>query len=318
MKSISSITLTDGNQYALYDERARELIEELKEKLSHAYIRKITNRIKGNAAVDISITIAGVSYTIKEGDFNFEYPGSAPTTLGSLFKDKTGLNSITRFDIDTSKVTNIGSMFRGCSGLTSLDLSDFDGQNVTYMSFLFRDCKSLKSINVSGMDVSHAGSFGDVFRNCASLPSVDVSTWRTSRLNYLGYTFSGCANLASLDLSSWDTDKVTNISGMLYGCAKLKKIDLTGCDFSAVITTTNCFKECSSLTEIAGGLHGLKVSISLADCPLTYEGAKVLVSSLADLTGGDAQTITLSSTTKSLDVDSEIGKMAANKNWTIA
>lgn len=69
--------------------------------------------IEGTASSSLAATLGGDSYIFASPNFKVQYSGNAITNLGSLFNDQSGLASIDKWKVDTSKVTDIGWMLQG-------------------------------------------------------------------------------------------------------------------------------------------------------------------------------------------------------------
>ena len=217
--------------------------------------------------------------------------------ITSAQKNITLISRLKEVDIscwDLSSYTSMASMFQGCSSLQSLDVSGFDTSNVTSMASMFQGCSSLQSLDVSGFDTSNVTSIYNMFHYCSSLQSLDLSMWDASLVNVSIYaTFYGCINLKSI-----------------IGKKTLQDVE------SGTVA-----------------LRGTKVNLSTVQSPLRFSSILALANGLADLTGGTAQTLTISKnsynnmyndddTKPTADVIAErqarIAAICAAKNWNFA
>ena len=203
----------------------------------------------------------------------------------------------------------------------------------------------LQKIDASCWDTSKVESFSDLFEGCSHLQSLDVSGWNTALAIRMDDVFYNCSSLQKLDLSGWDISKVTRIYWIFRNCLKLELLDISGWNASVIRFNDLMFLNCNSLRTIIGehtiqdvesGLKtmiGLKISIKIQQSPLRFSSILALANGLADLTGGTAQTLTISSgsyknmyndddTVPTADVIAErqarIAAICAAKNWNFA
>ena len=220
---------------------------------------------------------------------------------------------------DVSSYTSMNSMFQGYSSLQQLDVRGFDTSKVTTMRFMFNGCNSLQQLDVSRWDTSKVTDMSYMFKGCSSFQQLDVSNFDTSMVTSMYYMFHSCSSLKSLDISGWDTSKVTNTDDMFYICRYLRS--LIGDN---------------TIQDVENGLKtmiGLKVIIKTNYSPIRFSSILALVNGLADLTGGTAQTLTISAgsykymyndddTIPTADVIAErqarIAAICAAKNWNFA
>ena len=217
--------------------------------------------------------------------------------ITSAQKNLTLISRLQKVDIscwDFSSYTNMASMFNGCSSLQQLDVSGLDTSKVTNMSSMFIGCSSLQQLDVSGLDTSMVTSMYYMFHSCSSLQSLDLSMWDASLINISMYaTFYSCINLKSI-----------------IGEKTLQDVE-------------NC----------TVALRGTKVNIEAKHSPLRFSSILALANGLSDLTGGTAQTLTISKnsynnmyndddTVPTADVIAErrarIAAICAAKNWNFA
>jgi len=103
---------------------------------------------------------------------------------------------------------------------------------------------------------------------------------------------------------------------MFSYCYSLQFIDLSNTVLNAVTSQSdfnNFTKDTTSLIKCR--LPQVKWSFSVANNPLDATELNLLFSDLADLTGTDAQTLTITGCTGAATCDKTI---ATNKNWIIA
>lgn len=203
----------------------------------------------------------------------------------------------------------------------------------------------LQKINVSCWDTSKVNSFKEKFSRFYSLQSLDASVWDTSSVTDMSNMFAFDSKFEYLYASGWNTSSVTTMQHMFHACS-LVALDTSGWDVSNVTNFTNFVSYNYDLLTLIGektlqdvengtvALRGAKVNISTTHCRiLRFSSILALSNGLADLTGGTAQTITISAqsynnmyndddTVPSEDVIAErqarIAAICAAKNWNFA
>ena len=88
------------------------------------------NHIKGTASAEFTATLGDVTLTFPAGTFDVEYTGAQLTNLSDVFREKSGLTSITSFGVDISKVTKIVYFIYGCKNIVSVDFTGCDFSSV--------------------------------------------------------------------------------------------------------------------------------------------------------------------------------------------
>ena len=203
--------------------------------------------------------------------------------------------------------------------LQKIDVSCWDTSKVSSMKNIFADCNSLQKLDLSGWDVHNVTTFYQMFVRCYKLQYVDVSSFDTSNAKNMFNVFAECHSLQKVDLSGWDVHNVTTFNQMFIRCNSLRSI----------IGDKN-------IADVESGtvsLRGAKYNIQTLWCPLRFSSILALANGLADLTGGTAQTLTISSqsyknmyndddTVPTEDVIAErqarIAAICAAKNWNFA
>ena len=163
---------------------------------------------------------------------------------------------------------------------------------------------------------------GNIFSNCYNLRSVCTSGWNTSKVNNFDFLFTGDKALKSVDFSSWDfsnCSSASNFRSPLAGCNSL--LSLIG------------DKKLQDVENGTVAMRGLRLSLSVASSPLRFSSILALANGLEDLSGGTAQTLTISAqsynnmynddgTLPTADVIAErkarIAAICAAKNWNFA
>lgn len=89
-------------------------------------------------------------------------------------------------------------------------------------------------------------------------------------------------------------------------------------DFSNVANINNMFGNCRALVNVALKPNSLSKTIGFINSPLlSDESIQSIIEGLADLTGADAQTITLHADVKAKLTEEQIAQITS-KNWTLA
>lgn len=222
------------------------------------------------------------------------------------------LKSVTFTRFDTSKVSDMSYMFDSGMKLTSLDLSIFDTSNVTTLSHMFLACYELRTLDLSMWDTSNLTNIGYMFTQCNVLTDLNLYNWNTSKVTFMEATFYHCHNLATLDLSGFDVSNVTTMEAMFSDCYALETLNLSNWNASKTTNMANMFRSCRSLTNVIGPITGIKANLSLSDCPLTQESAKVFLDGLEQVSS--KKTITFKSSTHLAQEDVAL---ATSKGWTV-
>lgn len=179
----------------------------------------------------------------------------------AVYKD---LSPIT---LDMSSCVKCNSMFYNQTYLTKLPTL-LNTSNVTNMSSMFYWCANLTTI--PDLDVSNVTNVDAMFQNCGALTAIP----------------------------QLDTRKVTNMKNMFRGCSALPTIPLV--DMRSVTSSSNTssmFSSCNALTNLT--LKNIRVSLQIGSGAsyghlLTDASIVNTFQELWDLTGGTAQTLTLS------------------------
>ena len=99
---------------------------------------------------------------------------SSVTTMDSMFKSCTLLESIDFTNFNTPLVTTMNGMFEGCTSLKSLNLAGFDTSSVEDMGRIFYDCQSLEFLDIGNFDMSRIATNDDMFYNIAQIKYLNI------------------------------------------------------------------------------------------------------------------------------------------------
>lgn len=260
------------------------------------------------------------------------------------------VDKITKINVSclvTAQTTSTEKLFYGFNKLTEIfGLDNWDTSSVTDMQDMFTGCISLRTINVSSWDTSKVYNMLRTFGDNYLENIIGINNWDTSSLISLYNTFGNCMAIVNLDLTNWDTSKVVTMYGLFQTCVKLKILDISDWDVSSCNNMNAIFNNCNSLLSIIGNktlqdvengtvaFKGTKVNIATnVSHKLRFSSILALANGLADLTGGTAKTLTISSgsynnmyndddTTPTADViadrQARIAAICAAKNWNFA
>lgn len=263
-------------------------------------------------------------------------------------------------DYDYSQIQNANNLFNGCNYLTTLG-RNINCINMVIGTGMFMSCQNLQFVtNIapnSKLPIQYLSNTGNMtkmdnmFAYCTNLIGVSgkisisylktdaCTTMRsmfyqdtmlrvvpmftsTSNVTDMGYMFFFCNNFDAFDCN-YDMSKVTNIERMFTNSTITSFTRNNGpLDFSSVTNATDAFKGCTDLTTLAG-FTGLKVNLSLSDCPLTVESINNVINEMYDFNANglipeEGQgTLTLGPNNLAKLSDEEKA-VATNKGWTLA
>ena len=249
---------------------------------------------------------AGVNYQVPQGKSLAEFS----------LKGQKALASVSRMPSMEASVSGDG-MFAGCSGLLSVDLWSMCSSKLTCMRDMFRGCSSLRTLDLSVLDTSIADTMDMTFSGCKGLLDVNLKGVDTSAVSDMNGMFWDCISLVSLDLREFKTGNLMTSAGMFGGCEKLREIKLGGWDLGRLDNADGMFSGCASLVRVTGEIVGLKVSLDLADCPLSNDSAMVFIDGLADMTGADEPPVLTFRTSTYAGLSEEQRGDVTTKGWTL-
>lgn len=197
--------------------------------------------------------------------------------------------------------------------------------NMTKMDKMFAYCTNLigvsGKISISYLLTDACTTMRSMFYQDNMLSVVPMFT-STSNVTDMGFMFWGCNDFDAFDCN-YDMSKVTDIEGMFTNSTITSFTRNNGpLDFSSVTNATDAFKGCTDLTTLAG-FTGLKVNLSLSDCPLTVESINNVINEMYDFTvnglipeeGQGTLTLGPDNLAKLSDEEKAV---ATNKGWTLA
>ena len=204
--------------------------------------------------------------------------------------------------IDTSVCTSLYGTFSYNTAIKKINANDWDTSNVRGLSNTFAFSTNLNEINVSNWDVSKVTDFSNTFRNThASI--LDISKWDVSAGKTFDYMFV-YTFVPILDFRNWNMSNATSVTAMFNQVLWTYSF-VGGLTIDEVITNNvSCLK-------------GLSLSLNISHTKVDRASLRAAINGLADLTGSDAQTLTLGETLIAKLTEEDIA-IATAKNWTIA
>ena len=311
----------------------------------------------------ISIATNTTTEVVPDNGYNGMTKVTVTTKVKPVIYDGTKLGNSTFKtipDYDYSQIQNAGNLFNGCIQLTTLGRR-LDCRNMVIGTGMFMSCRNLLyTTNIepnSKLFFQYLTNTGNMtkmdkmFAYCGNLIGVSgklslsylktdaCTTMRsmfyqdmmlsivpqftsTSNVTDMGFMFWGCNNFDAFDCN-YDMSKVTDIEGIFTNSTITSFTKNNGpLDFSSVTNATDAFKGCTDLTTLAG-FTGLKVSLSLSDCPLTVVSINNVINEMYDFNANGVipeegqGTLTLGATNLAKLSDEEKA-VATGKGWILA
>lgn len=203
--------------------------------------------------------------------------------------------------------------FAYCDSLTNEDICRIVDNSSSIYSYLFIGCTGITDIEVDRV-------WHNMFESCTNLVRAIIIGSGSTR-NTGDEVFKGCTKLQEVYLAP-NTKKIGY--SIFYNCSALKTVSLpstiTEDTYSCLTSTSSsyyAFYGCTALEDVQLGQDwnmSLRLNVSNN---LTVDSMVAMFSSLKDLTGDTAKTLTLGSTNLAKLTD-EQKAIATNKNWTLA
>ena len=256
-----------------------------------------------------------VTSTAEGTDFSMAWSGAA-----SIVSIPDNLNF--------EKATSMYNTFYGCSSLKTVP--SFRYPECTTFENTFASCGNLETVGV--MYTPKVISLNQTFSGCRKLkssPLRETSTatnWTMTFINtsvmtdYTPLDFSSAVNCNQTFLGSGiktlnyiNAPNCTNYNAIIRNCYSLQTFE--GCDMSGMRASVSLVPT-NSITYI-GPLTGMRYSVSLSGANnLTHDSLVDIIGSLADVSDGAVQTLTIGSTNLAKLSVSEIA-VATAKGWTV-
>ncbi|OUQ57721.1 hypothetical protein B5E58_09135 [Tyzzerella sp. An114] len=247
---------------------------------------------------------------------------------------------------ETNLVTDVRSFYTNNTEFLKLNLENctelsVNGSNLYYVDFgtINDECNvvinykgNVRIVSVPEIDIKNKTNLQDYIGQ-SNIKSVDFKNGSVSNVNNISWfaynskmledvtpfkvTDCNCANAftncSKLLISPiWGT--TTNATSLFSGCEKMWKMQEL--DFSKSTNNTNAFNNCKSLKKVNIVKGSINKSISFSNCTAftAEELNRIFGYCLADLTGQEPQTITITGAGGASECDVSI---AQSKNWTV-
>lgn len=252
------------------------------------------------------------------------------TKLGDYCFQNTAIETFTI----QSTVTLIDyCCFSGCKNLKNIVIED--GASYEMDSSAFSECSSLTNEDVHNIMEHYKSISSSIFQKCTGLTNISVSRFWDSMFNGCtnlikaislvgkptgNYVFENCTNLQEVRIAD-GTDTIGY--AIFKNCTNLKTVylpsSITTANSNSLTDSgsSNIFYGCTALEDVQLGQDwnmSLRITVSTN---ITVDSMVAMFSSLKDLTGTTAKTLTLGSTNLAKLTD-EQKAIATSKNWTLA
>lgn len=204
------------------------------------------------------------------------------------------------------------STFNNFARYSNIKEINIDGWECIYANFNFNTPSTISAMNCffgSTVEYIH-GHFkmkvktcGDMFRQATKLKRVDVTGIDVSETISVSNMFKSCHELEQLDLTTWVLPSNRFISNDCFECIKL----------NSIIGSRNIDEV---LQNNIAALRNNHTAFDFSRTLLDRASLRALINGLADLTGQEAQTLTLGATLIDKLTEEDIA-IAVNKNWTV-
>lgn len=241
--------------------------------------------------------------------------------------DNFGGGNVSKIKVRTFKVNNKcindDGIWEGESLIDTSECTSFDDT--------FNNCTKMQILKAENWNTSKVTSMSSIFQGCNSLKELAIEDWNTQSLTSLQYAFMYVTYDKILDLTKWDTKNVNSIRSIFYG-GNIDVVDISGWNGEKLGSSVSIASPFTGInTSIVGEksieyiidnniccLIGLKYSINPSfKSSINRASLRALINGLADLTGSDAQTLSLNATLIAKLTEEDIA-IATAKNWTIA
>lgn len=219
---------------------------------------------------------------------------------------------ITRREKFLSMITGYGQGGGGQGGGTTnlFEYATFANGRVFYNAVFPADTE----IDIRVNEISNQNAiFANQFAYARNLVRVKIDFSGTTKAVDMANTFSGCVELRKAELIGASVP-FTTAATLFQDCTKLETV-------TGTINANNlkkAFDKCYLLKDVRFAAGSILSSINFSwSTQLTDESVQSIIDGLADLTGGTAQTLTLSTDVKANLTEDQISAITG-KNWTLA
>lgn len=285
---------------------------------------KPKDMLQARVDADNSCAYLFYNYEGESLDFIKDLDTSNATSLNNAFYGCKNAKVIDVSNFKTQNVQNMGYTFYNCKSVEVLDVSNFVTDNVDDMTSIFMYCWEVETLDLSNFNTSKVKSLKNAFYECYGLTELDLSSFSYDSMTIasgmlhscnklltvnlgkfkpnsieLQGAFQGCTKLENITYTEFDTRNVTNISRLFYGNSYL--VETPPLDLRSITSASNqsvFIHACPRLTTLR--VYNVKWSLQIGSGSGNY--GKILTDDsiintfkeLHDLTGGTAQTLTLS------------------------
>lgn len=181
----------------------------------------------------------------------FDFPETSSVSnyaFRNMYKDCTGITSISSLPATTVGEHAYDSMFKGCTSLTIAPDLPATTLGTACYAYMFQDCSSLITASELPATTLTEYCYRDMFSYCTSLIDPPVLP-ATTLANYCYYSmFSGCTSLINTPELPATTLANYCYSSMFYGCTSLVNISKLPATTLTNYCYTQMFENCTSLT----------------------------------------------------------------------
>lgn len=245
-------------------------------------------------------------------------------TLKTIVVDRTGTNGVKSIS------------FLNDSSITEINMDGISGIANTSLNNLCSGLSYVKKITISKpLDVSLAKTANSMFQNCSSVTEIDITGLKnfgnvTSITNLLG----GCTSIKKFTMRGVDTHSVVDWKGFYISTNTYAEFDIRDCSWEGVTAqpVQPFVLYCESL--VGGESYedvvandskifvGLNISYNAYNWGLPanigHASIRAMINGLADRTGQEPLTLTLSTVGLLAKLTEEDIAIAVNKNWNLA
>lgn len=279
-----------------------------------------------DASSMFSQTSAAVTKSIDLRSATFANLTNAPRMFMGTKVSTIDLSSAT-----FASVTNAIYMF-GTFTAANLSLPNATFASVTNAHAMFSGSSGLISVSMPNATFESALDTYQMFYNCTNMTSLNLDSATFNSVTDAGFMFNVVTKLPTISMPLATFKAVTNAQGIFsqYNNALLTTISMPNATFESLTTTANANffngnygNSVTSWTSKAVGVDNKSIGVTFAFYAprLNYASFLNVANWLKDLTGGTAQTVTLSSVAWNALSSAEqntIDGILTAKNWSRA
>jgi surface protein len=268
----------------------------------------------------------------------YEYAGSVGAVMPESKNVENLLPTLKTIVVDRTGTNGVQSIsFLDDSSITEINMDGISGIANTSLNSLCSNLRYVKKITISKpLDVSFAKTANSMFQNCSSVTEIDITGLKNfGNVTSISNLLVGCTSIKKFTMRGVDTHSVVDWKGFYISANTYPEFfDIRDCSWESVnMQPVQPFVfYCESLV---GGesyedvvANDSKIFVGLNINYNTYNWAlpgnighasiRAMINGLADRTGQEPLTLTLSSHFSLTDLTEEDIAIATNKNWTLA